>query len=204
MAATGGAFLKKQNYTDAGDFVLSFRRSVIFTSLHSVAKAQDLADRSLTIELKRVLDTERREERSLLRDFAAQRPAILGGMLDALVKGMRVYPELDVRPKPRMADFARMGAAIAEGLGAGADVFLAAYAANHRDRAGDQLSGDAVVQGLQALIAEMGHWSGTPSDLLHVLSQLRAGGLRQRLPSNVSVLGRRLTELAPALGQLGI
>lgn len=109
-----------------------------------------------------------------------------------------------MRPKPRMADFARMGAAIAEGLGAGADVFLAAYAANHRDRADDQLSGDAVVQGLQALIAETGHWTGTPSDLLHVLSRMFDGALRKRLPSNVSVLGRRLTELAPALRQLGI
>ncbi|MDQ3477340.1 MAG: hypothetical protein M3492_13715 [Actinomycetota bacterium] len=45
----------------------------------------DLLDRAITVELPRIPDHERRLERDLWAAFEAERPALLGALLDAVV-----------------------------------------------------------------------------------------------------------------------
>ena len=51
--------------------------------------------------------------------FEADKPSILGGIFDVLVKAMNIYPTVSLQSFPRMADFAQWGYAIGEALGTG-------------------------------------------------------------------------------------
>src|SRR5215472_13983016 len=67
----------------------------------------DLADRAIFLTLERIAAVERRTERSILHEFDARHPYILGALLDALVIGLHELPGIQTQALPRMADFAQ-------------------------------------------------------------------------------------------------
>ena len=56
---------------------------------------------------------------------------ILGGIFDTLSAALRLYPTIRPSSLERMADFTRVGAAIAVALGYGEEEFLSAYDTNN-------------------------------------------------------------------------
>ena len=84
----------------------------------------DLRDRSVFLHLPAIPETRRQTERKFWPAFRADYPRILGGVLDAIVGGLRELPSVNLTDLPRMADYAEWGEAISRGLGWGADTFI--------------------------------------------------------------------------------
>jgi len=111
-AVTGDGFVRRRLYTD-GDFnVLEFRRVVALTSIHPGTLAGDLADRLLYVELDPIDESSRLPETELLARFEALKPQIFGALLDEVAATLRRLPSVHLDRLPRMADFARLLAAL--------------------------------------------------------------------------------------------
>jgi hypothetical protein len=202
-AVTGGAFSKRELYTDADDILMSFRRPFIVTGINVPTTAPDLLDRTILLRLEPPAG--RLEESDLLRRFKEARPEILGGLLDALAGAMRLRESVKVDNPPRMADFARWGAAAAEALRFGAASFLHAYERNRETQIAEILDSDPLASALGNFIAERCWWKGTASGLLSELdSRNRALSRSKEWPKSAATLGRLIRTLQTTLAEAGI
>jgi hypothetical protein len=160
-ASTGDGDVRRKLYTD-GDFaVFSFRRCIIFDAIDVGALEPDLADRALPITLNVIADEDRRDEESFWPDWRQEHPAILGAVLDLGAKVLARLPDVKLSRKPRMADFARILAAVDAELGTSA---LERYTHQAADLAADGLSGDLLAVRVQAAVTAT--FEGTAAELL--------------------------------------
>lgn len=117
MATTGGGFGKKKLYSDNDVIKYSLKKPIIITGINVPYDAQDLMDRTISIELSRISEENRRYESEVMSEFDAAKPRILGGMLNVLCGAIRRLPSVKLTHRPRMADFALWISAIAEEIG---------------------------------------------------------------------------------------
>src|SRR4029077_10052749 len=133
--------------------------------------------------------------------FGRVRPAILGGLLDALVAALAVLPSVTLPGLPRMADFARFGVSVEHVLGWPPGTFLATYRAN-REAAHDLTLEASLVAGpLRDFMKTTGDWTGAATELVDTLTQ-RVGehiGRKREWPKTATALGGQLHRLAPPL-----
>ena len=80
-------------------------RPVILNGIEDIITRPDLADRAVFLTLEPIPEERRRPEGELWAAFEAERPRILGVLLDAMVQGLRRLPETRLEKQPRMADF---------------------------------------------------------------------------------------------------
>jgi hypothetical protein len=130
QACTGSSFNKRRLYTDSEDVVFRIKHTVILNSIDMLLMRQDLIDRSIILHMKRIPPTRRRQEAQVWSGFEADKPAILGGIMDCLAKAKELYPNLPLLDLPRMADFYQWGYAITQALGRDGEEFVKAYEAN--------------------------------------------------------------------------
>jgi hypothetical protein len=90
---------------------------VIVNGIEDFVVKSDLADRTVFLHMSPIYQTKRRDEKEFWRSFQAEHSRILGGVLDAVVGGLRELPSVRLSRMPRMADFARWGEAVGRGLG---------------------------------------------------------------------------------------
>ncbi|MGI9569286.1 MAG: hypothetical protein ACR2PH_06005, partial [Desulfobulbia bacterium] len=131
--ATGGGFAVRQLYTDQDEVLFDATRPIILNGIEDFVTRPDLADRALILNLESIPEERRRPEAQLWADFEAERPRILGALLDAVVHGLQMLPYTMLEQLPRMADFALWGMACETALWP-TGTFLAAYSGN-RDEA---------------------------------------------------------------------
>lgn len=117
VASTGGGFGKKKLYSDNGVVRYSLKKPIIITGINVPYDAQDLLDRTISIELARISEEKRRYESEVMAAFEAAKPRILGGMLNVLCGAIRRLPSMKLTRLPRMADFALWIATIADEIG---------------------------------------------------------------------------------------
>ena len=104
--ATGGGFAVRQLYTDQDEVLFDAARPVILNGIEDIVTRPDLADRAVFLTLEPIPEERRRPEAELWAAFEAERPRILGVLLDAVVEGLKRLPETRLAKLPRMADFA--------------------------------------------------------------------------------------------------
>lgn len=124
QVCTGGSVSMRQLYTDEGENIAQFRHVVILNSISLAIVNADLMDRSIILKLHRIKPEDRKPEQDLWEAFEVERPGILGGIFDTVVKAMSIYHTLKINQLPRLADFAKWGYAIAEALGNSGNQFL--------------------------------------------------------------------------------
>ena len=107
--ATGGGFGARQLYTDQDEVLFDACRPVILNGIENFVSKPDLADRVVFLTLAPIAEEKRRTEAELWSEFEAERPHILGALLDAVVEGLKRLPETRLPKLPRMADFATVG-----------------------------------------------------------------------------------------------
>jgi hypothetical protein len=207
-ACTGEAFSKRALYTDDDDFIYKFQRPIGLNGINIAATRPDLLDRSILIPLERISAEKRREEARLEADFALAQAGIVGGMLDALSLAMRLRPTIELTSLPRMADFARWGAAISQALGYSAEDFTRAYQNNIIAQNSEVLEGHPVAAAVQAFMDEKSNWEGAPAELLALLDGMAEGEKidvkSKSWPKAAHVLTKRLNEIKPNLQEAGI
>ena len=128
--ATGGGFAARTLYTNDEETIIEVKRPVIINSIPRVITAQDLTDRAICIELPSI---EYREEAELNTAWQLAKPSIMGGLLDLFVKTLAQLPKVKLNKPPRMADFTRLGEAMAQSLGHSSGTFDALYKANRTE-----------------------------------------------------------------------
>lgn len=199
-ASTGDGWPKRSLYTDGGVSVYSFQRVVILNAIDVGALRPDLADRLITIDLEPISNDRRKEEKTLLADFYAARPGILGGLLDLVVKTLAAYDTVHPKNLPRMADFGRMAAALDDATGSKS---FSTYMAMTVTIAIDVIEDDEVVQALKSWMTDLTTYSETAMGWLH---NLTPPGERpsQSWPKTPEGMRSRLKRLAPSLKLIGL
>lgn len=195
-AVTGDGVVKRRLYTDGEIHVISFRRAIILTSIDPGALKGDLSDRLLPIELHRM--EKRGYDAELAAAYEDAHPVILGGLLDLLVEVLAALPEIRLEDPPRMADAARIFAAVDEVIGVGA---LDAYLRTVGDVAAEVVEGDQIAQAVAALMEDRAVWDDTATALLAAITPEHPS---RSWPTNARSLSGRLRNSVPALRSLGI
>lgn len=207
-AITGGGVQKRKLYTDSGDCIYTFKRCLAINGINNVVDRPDLLDRSILIELCRISEWERRELLEIEKNFQKDLPSILGGIFNVLSKAMKIYPTVNLKRLPRMADFARWGYAIGEALGGLGNEFLEEYNRNQESHNIEVLNSDVVATLIVEFMKDKAEWTGLISQLHGELSQAAPQcGINCRgkdFPSQPNVLSRRLGNLKSNLSIAGI
>ncbi len=204
--ASGGGFATRALYSQEEEAVYDVRGPVILNGIEDLATRADLLDRVLLLELPVIPDARRRTEEEFWGAFNAALPQMLGAVLDAMSTTLAAVQSVRLASSPRMADFARLGAAAERGLGWPTGSFEQAYTGNRQS--GNSVALEASPLGLAVidLIDEVGEWRGTAAELLNGLND-RAGAyvVRQRSwPKSAAKLAGGLRRLAPSLRSTGV
>ncbi|MBK60362.1 MAG: hypothetical protein CML01_16450 [Pseudomonas sp.] len=131
--ATGGGYAKRKLFTDSDESIINVKRPVGINGISASVTAQDLIDRTISIEMPIV--KERVEVTGLWQAYEAERGPLLGALLDTAVKALALLPSMRLPPgdKPRLVEFALLGMAVAEAVGKPAAAFMAQFNASRQE-----------------------------------------------------------------------
>lgn len=203
--ATGGGFAVRQLYSDQDEVLFDAARPIILNGIEEIVTRPDLADRAILLTLEPIPEENRRPEAELWATFEAERPRILGVLLDAVAKGLAELPRTKLDKLPRMADFALWATACETALWP-AGTFWSAYCGNRDEAVEDVIDADPVAVGVRALMQAQTEWTGTATELLGALGQVVGDRIvkSKTWPDNPRALGGRLRRAATFLRKIGI
>ena len=203
--ATGGGFAVRQLYTDQDEVLFDAARPVILNGIEEIVTRPDLADRAVFLTLEPIPEEHRRPEQELWAAFDAERPRILGVLLDAVVVGLKRLPETRLEKLPRMADFALWATACETALWP-AGTFWSAYCGNRDEAVEGVIDADPIATAVRAVMATRTVWTGTASDLLGALAEVAGERVAKSKtwPDGPRALAGRLRRAATFLRKIGI
>jgi hypothetical protein len=209
--ATGGGFAVRQLYTDQDEVLFDAERPVILNGIEDIVTRPDLADRALFLTLEPIPEDRRRPEAELWAAFEAERPRVLGALLDAVAEGIKQLPHTHLDKLPRMADFA-LWATACETVFWPAGTFSAAYCGNRDEAVESVIEADPIAAAVRVFMAmrtertEPTEWTGTASDLLGALGEVVGdrGAKAKTWPDSPRALSGRLRRAATFLRKIGI
>ncbi len=169
--ATGGGFAVRQLYSDQDEVLFDAVRPVILNGIEDIVTRPDLADRALFFTLEPIPEDRRRPEQELWAAFEAERPRILGALLDAAAKGLAMLPHTRLDRLPRMADFALWATACETALWP-AGTFWSAYCGNRDEAVEGVIEADPIAAAVRTIMATRTEWTGTASELLGALAEM--------------------------------
>lgn len=199
-AVTGDGDVRRRLYTDADMAVFSFRRCLILNGIDLGAVRGDLADRLLPIQLATIPDGQRLQETELWPRWERVHPRILGALLDLAASVETASPFVRLDSKPRMADYARVLAAVDHVLGTDG---LSRYLTKQNELATDSLTGDAFISAISDVLCG-DTFTGSAADLL---AKVDAAADEKRppkgWPSTARQVTTRLRRQAPVMRKAG-
>ena len=180
-------------------------RPVILNGIEDIVTRPDLADRALFLTLEPIPEERRRPEAELWAAFEAERPRILGVLLDAVVEGLKRLPETQLPKLPRMADFALWATACETALWP-AGTFWSAYCGNRDEAVEGVIDADPIAAAVRAMMATRTEWTGTASELLGALAEMAGERVAKSKtwPDSPRALAGRLRRAATFLRKIGI
>lgn len=203
--ATGGGFAVRQLYTDQDEVLFDAARPVILNGIEDIVTRPDLADRAVFLTLEPIPEERRRPEQELWAAFEAERPRLLGVLLDAVVEGLKRLPDTHLPKLPRMADFALWASACETALWP-SGTFWSAYCGNRDEAVDGVIDADPVAAAVRAVMTERTEWTGTASDLLGALAEMAGERVAKSKtwPDSPRALSGRLRRAATFLRKIGI
>jgi hypothetical protein len=200
-AVTGDGIVDRALYTDDDVIVLAFRRVIALTSIDAGELRGDLGDRLLPAELDRIDEAARRTDEQITTAYDAALPQLLGAILTLLCDCLARLPDVELENMPRMADFARLLAALDQA--AGWDT-LATYETTAADIAETVVESDLFAEAIRELVTTPGsdaRWEGTASKLREHITPAKPPKWWPRTPRAAS---GRLRRSAPSLRRIGV
>lgn len=164
--ATGVGFSRRMLYTNTGESVMSAARPAILNGIETITERQDLADRSIVLNLSMITANMRKSKMDLLRLFEDNLPSILAFFCSATAVALRNLSTVNVNNAPRMADFAKWVIAAEEALGFSTGEFLTLYNLNIQEVAKDLIESDPIIYALMQIMSKQKHLSGPAMKLL--------------------------------------
>jgi len=204
--ATGIGFATRTLYTDVDETIICACKPQIVNGIPNLTTRSDLLDRAIVLTLPALRDDERQTEEKFWKEFEEESPLILGKLFDAVACALRRRPEVRLQRPPRMADFAVWVEAAAPSLGLESGEFLSAYERNRGAAISDALEANLVAQAVMDFTEKVGHWEGTATELLNVLSKDLPEHTRhgKMWPKTATHLSNRLRLAAPNLRRFGV
>lgn len=203
ILATGGGFAKRKLYSDADESVVVVKRPVILNGISAAVTAQDLIDRTISIEMPII--TSRAESTHLWQQFSLVHAELLGALLDTMAKALDRLPSIEIPKKncPRLIEFARLGMAVAEALGKSNEDFLIEFNVSRQESISRTIDASPVASALiewfekcQNKIQKL-----PVNELLRMLEKPQN---TDAWPRSAKGFADALRRAAPALRQLGI
>jgi hypothetical protein len=131
--------------------------------------------------------------------WRASHPRILGALLDLAARVASVLPSVRLESTPRMADFARILAAV--------DIVLGTEGFDRYTNRGEHLAAEALTADpfIVAMATRLrGPWEGTSADLLHHCAPLDIGARLDRdWPANARSVTTLLKRQGPTMRRAG-
>jgi hypothetical protein len=203
--ATGGGFAVRQLYSDQDEVLFDAARPVILNGIEDIVTRPDLADRAVFLTLEPIPEDRRRPEQELWTAFEAERPRILGVLLDAVAKGLAELPRTKLDKLPRMADFALWATACETALWP-QGTFWSAYCGNRDEAVEGVIDADPIAAAVRAVMTTRTEWTGTASELLGALAEMVGERVAKSKtwPDSPRALAGRLRRAATFLRKVGI
>ena len=203
--ATGGGFAVRQLYTDQDEVLFDAARPVILNGIEDIVTRPDLADRAVFLTLEPIPEECRRPEQQLWAAFEAERPRILGVLLDAVAKGLAMLSQTKLEKLPRMADFALWATACETAMWP-AGTFWTAYCGNRDEAVSGVIEADPVAVAVRTMMAARTVRTEKASDLLGALAKSVSERVAKSKswPDTPRALAGRLRRAAPFLRKIGI
>ena len=198
-AVTGDGMVERALYTDDDVNVLSFQRVIGMTTIDAGALRGDLAERILMVELDPIPPSARRTDDHVKADYESAAPAILGAILDLTAQVLATLPTVTVTELPRLADFAKILAAIDQVQGWST---LADFTALAQEITEAVIEADRFADAVRGLIHDKRNWTGTAARLLELLPA--PDGTAKTWPRTARGVSGHLRRVAPALRKHGI
>ena len=167
-AYSGEATSKRKLYTDEEDVVFQYKRAIILNGINCPATREDILDRSILINLKRIRNY--KEERVIFNEWNALKPELLDLIFNTLVKALQIYNITKIDISARTADWLKWGYCIAESIkkGLGED-FLECYKDNVTNQNDQVIENNVLVQAVLEFMEKQNHWQGSATDLYNML-----------------------------------
>jgi len=198
-AVSGDGDVRRRLYTDGELAVIAFRRVIVLNGIDLGRMRGDLAERLLSIELDVIDPSSRRTDRDLAAAWEQAHPRILGALLDLACQVLDAMPTLKLSTLPRMADFARVLAAVDEVLGTDG---MSRYTGQADSLSADVVTSEPVLAAVARQVKAGFH--GTAAELLELLTpDEHSGRMPREWPSNPRALSGLLKRHSPALRRLG-
>jgi hypothetical protein len=185
--------VRRKLYTDGEHSVFAFRRCVCLNGIDLGATRGDLGERMLPINLERISESNRQTEDDLWPNWHRRHPRVLGAILDLASKVLSVLHSVELASKPRMADFARIVAAVDAVSGTEA---LKHYLTKQGSMAADSLAGDPFI----LAVMELRYFDGTSADLRDKVTPEKPP---RNWPGSPRAVTTRLRRHAPAMTRTG-
>lgn len=204
ILATGGGFAKRRLYSDTDEVVINLRRPVLINGIVAAVTQQDLVDRCISIDCP-VIEA-RLTSTEMWREFDHNLPRIVGGLLDLAAKALDLLKDVNLpaKQRPRLAEYAILGCAVAMAQGHKPETFMDAFMAMRAETVGRTLEASPVAVAVQELVEAIpGGITAPLKDILHELERFKPVGT-DAWPRSPKGLGDALRRAAPALRTLGI
>ena len=204
--STGLGFATRSLFTDGEESLFQAMRPIAINGIEEVAHRADFLDRSIVVHLPAMDPQAVQDEQSFRAEVEIARPQILGALLTIVSQGLQTLPSIKLASMPRMADFAKWGAACAPACGWSAQDFLDAYNAVRASTHTLTLEASLLWPPLSELLIKPSTWDGTPRELLAALSTRVDEDIRKQRewPKKPNVLSNQLRRLIPTLKEVKI
>ncbi|RLB77961.1 MAG: hypothetical protein DRH24_15250 [Deltaproteobacteria bacterium] len=202
--ATGGGFRTRKLRTDTDEILFSSVRPMMMNGIVDVALRNDLADRSLIINLP--LISERLAEKEIYKKWVALKPGILGAFYTAVSAALKNYHNVKLEKLPRMADFAIWVSAAEQALPWESGSFIMEYGNNRKRLKANTIEADLVALAVVKMVGNVSshEWTGTATELLKTLEHYNDFTDSANWPKQPNALSGRLKRIAGALRDKGI
>ena len=201
--ATGGGFADRTLYTNKEETIIEVKRPVVLNGISVLVTAQDLLDRTLHIDLPRIL--KRKTEKEIEIELEENKERIFGGLLDLLAKALKILPFVKIEQEdlPRMADFSYLGEALYRASGKAEGAFLSDYGRNRSEGVNRTIDSSPVASKLIEFLEVSWNqeFRGTIGALYEELN--RRTHPEEAWPKSAKGFGSVLRRLAPSLRTLG-
>ncbi|HEY8127646.1 MAG TPA: hypothetical protein VIF39_02885 [Hyphomicrobium sp.] len=203
--STGGGFAVRQLFTDQDEVLFDATRPVILNGIEDIVSRSDLADRAVLLKLEPIPEGRRRPAQELWEAFEAERPRILGVLLDAAARGLSELPRTRLDKLPRMADFALWATACETALWP-SGTFWTAYCGNLDEAVEIVIEADPIAAAVRIMMATRKEWIGTATELLGVLVEIVSERevKAQSWPGSARALAGRVRRAATSLRKVGV
>lgn len=204
--STGGGFGTRELYSNGEEALFFALRAVLLNGIEDLATRPDLADRTVTITLEPIAPEARRPEREIMEAFERDRPAMLGGIFDAVSAALRRVDAVEIPGLPRMADFAKWAVAAEAALPVPEGAFMQAYEGSRREAVETAVESDTVASAVRSMLQDATAWQGTTSELLEALRPFLPNPDKppRGFPKSAQAMTARLRRVAPSLRAVGI